>query len=196
MPRTLEELVDPEELDELAQHYGPFDRQHTVLPMSDGSLDFYRRAFRNRRGEILFVLCRQDGRILLHTKRSYPDGVYRLPGGGVDWGERASDALRREVHEETQFPVRDERFLGLLTYDFVGQAEPVRFVSYVFLVPNLNGEPQPLDQSEAITGFRWVSTTDLAGVADQLRGLEPEEGRREWGQFRAIGHDFVRKRDF
>jgi len=43
-----------------------------------------------RDGKILMVQHRHDG-------RSY----WTLPGGGVEWGESPSEAVVREVHEET-----------------------------------------------------------------------------------------------
>jgi ADP-ribose pyrophosphatase YjhB (NUDIX family) len=44
----------------------------------------------------------QDGRILLvHRLRAPERGCWNLPGGKVDRGECAADAVRREVAEET-----------------------------------------------------------------------------------------------
>ena len=192
MAKTLEDLVDLEELDELEDHYGAFQRRHFVLAMDSGSVEFYRRAFRNRRGEVLFALQRPDGSVLLHTKDAYPDGIYRLPGGGIDWGEPVRESLSREVFEETQVTVNDERFLGMLTYQFTGAEPEVPFVSYVFLVPNVQGEASPADESEGITGFRWVPPQGLSDASETLSALEDDApGRADWGRFRAIGHDFV-----
>jgi len=53
----------------------------------------------------------EDGRILLieHTKN---DKKYWLvPGGGIDWGESASEALIREFKEETSLDIEVEKFL-------------------------------------------------------------------------------------
>ncbi|MEK6247281.1 MAG: NUDIX hydrolase [Planctomycetales bacterium] len=194
MANTLEDLIDPVELDELKNHYGPFQRRYVTLDMDPDSVKFYNESFKNRRGEILFALQRADGRILIHTKKTYPKGVYRVLGGGIDWKEPIRSSLTREVHEETQFAVADEQFLGMLGYQLTSpqSQQSVPFVSYVFLVPGVEGEPSTLDESEGISGFKWVSMADLASVAETLRNLEDDHpGRADWGRFRAVGHDFI-----
>ncbi len=197
MPKTLDELLDEAELTQLQDHYGEYRRQHVRLRMEPESLDFYRRVFKKRRGEVLFVLCRGSGEVLLHTKQSYPEDLYRIPGGGIDWGECVRTSLSREVFEETQLDVQKEQFLGILTYEFHGQSGADRkaaipFVSYVFLVPEVEGEPVPLDESEKISGFKWVPLEELSQVAAKLRSMpEDEFGNPDWGRFRALGHDFV-----
>lgn len=51
-----------------------------------------------------YALCQdEDGRILL-TRLTYPEtkaGYWTLPGGGIDFGEAPSDAVLRELTEET-----------------------------------------------------------------------------------------------
>jgi len=197
MSSPFDDLIDERELAQLRSRYGPFPRHDVRLAMSAGSLAFYRRAFRKRRGEILFVLQRPDGDLLLHTKHSYPAGVYRLPGGGIERDEPVRHSLAREVLEETQFSVADESFLGLIAYEFTGSGPAVRFVSYVFQIPNIRGEPVPLDDSEGISDFRWLPPGQLPEVATVLKNLADDApGRSDWGRFRAVGHDFVAGLDF
>ena len=138
------------------------------------------------------VVERPDGTILLHTKHSYPAGAYRLPSGGIDWGEGVRSALYREMHEETGYEISDESLLGLLTYEFTHGKRAVPFASFVFRVPAGPGRPVPVDESEGISDFRWVPPDTLEGVAASLRSLpEDKPGRQDWGCFRALAHDFV-----
>lgn len=189
--------IDPEELESLRVRYGSFPLVEVDLPMEPRSLRFYRKVFKSRRGEILFVLRRASGELLLHTKHKYPPGLYRIPGGGIDWGEPVAESLSREVREETQLVVAGERLLGAIHYRFTNPSsehEDVHFVSFVFEVPGIEGEPEAEDESEGISGFKWIAVADLQAVADALRGLpEDEKGSGDWGRFRAIGHDFVRE---
>ena len=197
MPKQLGDLVDEAELADLRAYYGEFPLQHARLAMEAGSLDFYRRAFKNRRGEILFALRRPSGEVLLHTKHNYPPGVFRIPGGGIKWGEPVRASLVREVFEETQLGVEEEQFLGILTYEFhprdggAGKLV-IPFVSYIFVVPEVEGEPVPEDESEGISAFKWVPFKTLTQVAADLRALPRDaRGRQDWGHFRGLGHDFI-----
>jgi ADP-ribose pyrophosphatase YjhB (NUDIX family) len=52
-----------------------------------------------------YVLCRDDdGRILLTrfvAEGNPRSGWWTMPGGGMEWGEQAAEAARRELDEET-----------------------------------------------------------------------------------------------
>ena len=191
------QFIAAEELQDLESRYGAFSTINTDLKMASRSLRFYRKAFKNRRGEILFVLRRSNGDLLLHTKHKYPPDLYRIPGGGIDWGEPVPAALRREVWEETQFEVSNERFLGLIRYRFHSSdpeesQQDVHFVSFVFEIPDMEGEPAAEDESEGISGFRWIPVSELSNVARALKALpDDKSGSGDWGRFRAVGHDFV-----
>jgi ADP-ribose pyrophosphatase YjhB (NUDIX family) len=184
----LESLINPQEIEELARQYGPTERRSYLLERGGERREYWRRALAQRRGEVIF-LVRQPGGLILHTKDDYPPGTYRLPSGGVGWGESVLSALHREVREEMGLEIEVERFLGLLEYELRCEEETLPFVSYVFLVRGYGGEPAPQDEEEHITAFRQVPVAELAAVADSLRALE--EDWRSWGEFRAIAHDFV-----
>lgn len=192
MNDALSDPVDDKELAALTARYGPLVQQHHRISMQRESLDNYRRQLARRRGEILLVLCRPTGEVLLHTKHFYPPGVYRLLTGGIDHGEPVADAWHRELWEETQLRASGERLLGVVSYEFFGEGRSVPFVSYIFQLDGILAEPVPLDESEGISGFRWIPRAGLAEVAAQLNGLDrvsPETG--DWGRFRAIAHEFV-----
>ncbi len=199
MPNENDHCVAAEELETLENRYGKFPVEDVDLEMSPRSVRFYRKAFKNRRGEILFVLRRKSGKLLLHTKHKYPPDLYRIPGGGIDWDEAVPTSLRREVREETQFEVRQERFLGVIQYRFHASdsdapVQDVHFVSFVFEVPDVEGEPVAEDESEGISGFRWIKVGQLEAVSTALRALPDDRaGSGDWGRFRAVGHDFVLK---
>ena len=192
----LESLINPQEIEELARRYGPSERRCFSLERGGERCEHWRRVLTDRRGEVIFVVERPGG-LILHTNDSYPPGAYRLPSGGVGWGETVLSALHREVREEMGLEIEVERFLGLLEYeirceDFVELSrdeETLPFVSYVFLVKGGDGELVPQDEEEHITSFRQVPAAELAEVADSLRAIG--EDWRDWGEFRAIAHDFV-----
>jgi ADP-ribose pyrophosphatase YjhB (NUDIX family) len=184
----IESLINPQEIEELARRYGPSERRSHSLERGAERCEYWRRALAKRRSEVIFVVKRAGG-LILHTKDFYPPGTYRLPSGGVKWGESVLSALHREAREEMGLEIEVERFLGLLEYEIRCKEDALPFASYVFLVRDDGGEPIPQDEEERILSFRQVPVAELAAVADSLRGLEHDW--QDWGEFRAIAHDFV-----
>jgi 8-oxo-dGTP diphosphatase len=93
-------------------------------------------------------------------------GAWETPGGRVDPGERAEDALIREIEEETGFKVSITKFLGW--GQGIGclheKGNPThRFILY-FLCEIVSGEPK-IDENEA-SEYRWVTN-------DEFRRLDP-----------------------
>ena len=68
-----------------------------------------------RRGDSIFAARGYDS-----LKRQV---YYRPIGGGIDFGERAIDTVKREVMEEMQAEVADLRYLGTLENIFVYHGE-------------------------------------------------------------------------
>ncbi len=182
-------LIDFSEIENLSARYGPPQRRHYALKVGERMATHWREKLAKRRGEVVLVIRRPNGRILLHSKGFYPAGTYRLLSGGIEESESVLDALRREVQEETGLTVKIERFLGLLEYEFHYQGETMPFVSYVFFLRERGGVLAPGDESEAITAFREASVDEIGAVARALRSLPGDW--EDWGQFRALAHAFV-----
>jgi len=170
----------------LDERYGPFPRQHHLLAVEPEYARYMAEARLTRAGEVVLVLRRPDGQVLLHTKPFYPPGTWRLLSGGVDLRECPEEAILREAWEETGLPVRIERLLGVLTYELDGGDLQVPFASCLFLAATQGGEPAAQDAQERIGGYRWVQPEELAAVAAQLRSLPPPW--RGWGELRSLPH--------
>ncbi len=183
--------------------------QDVVLEVADPFLTGQRQTLMQdgRLGEICYVLFRDEPGcgLLLHTKRYYPQGGFRLPTGGILPGEDPVLTLCREVEEETGIAValpgavvqttqaRIETFLGLVAYQFrhPRRERPVPFCSFVFVVQApRDARLEPQDETEEIAAWRWQPPDRLADVARDLRTLA-DPYWRYWGRFRAEVHDFV-----
>jgi nucleoside triphosphatase len=57
------------------------------------------------------LILNPDNKVLLMRSHKW-NGMYVIPGGHIELGERMEDALRREILEETGLAIYDLEFLG------------------------------------------------------------------------------------
>jgi 8-oxo-dGTP diphosphatase len=106
---------------------------------------------------VVAAAIRRDG-LLLVAQRSRPSalaGLWELPGGKVEAGEHATDALSRECREELGVDVAIEERVGAdlpINADWVLRTYAARI---------LTGDPQPLEHLD----LRWVTPDALSGIA-------------------------------
>jgi len=83
---------------------------------------------------LALAVFRDGPRILVEDAEAWDrrDRFYRPPGGGVEFGERAIDAVRREMREEFDAEIRDVQALGTLESIFEYQGRPGHEI--VFLI--------------------------------------------------------------
>ena len=177
-----------QELQELALRYGrPLE---PIIALGDNS---YLAVATPRIAEVCLVLGRPGSTYLTMTKGFYPEGVYRLPTGGIELGEMVSEALEREIWEELGLEVTIKRYLAHITYQ---HNEGRLFHSHCFLL-EAEGEPNPQDQAEQISGFSNANITELLGIAGRLEALPEQQSEflkakwSDWGKFRAVVHRTV-----
>jgi len=186
-------LIHPQEVEALTRQFGEPRRQTCTMDVAHPTYDRWVRKVSTGpvacRGEVIMVILRPNGRVLLHTKDFYPQGVYRLLSGRVLWRDDVAHTLHREVREETSLDVTVQSFLGLIEYQFQCKESVLPFVSYVFELHEVGGELCCLDKGEGITDFREVSVGELSQVAAELEHLEPQW--QDWGNFRAVAHHMV-----
>jgi len=185
----LNDLIDEKEVADLARRYGPLERRHYVLEVGERVFTYWREERGDCRGEVALFILRPSANVILHAKDFYPEGVYRVPTGGIERGEDVVTAVHREAREETGLTVAIKRCLGVLEYEFRYRGETLPFVSYVFLLQENSGQLRPQDEGERITSFREVPLTELQAVAQNLRAIEADWS--DWGQYRAIVHSFA-----
>jgi 8-oxo-dGTP pyrophosphatase MutT (NUDIX family) len=182
-------LIDVDELRLLEQEFGTFRIEAATVPMNDAEFHHWYDAVaikRKRRGEVVLLIENNKGQILLHTKSFYPKGVYRIPTGGIHFGESVLAALEREMYEETGFNVLSKKLIALTLYQFTNSKSHVGFPSYLFRVKTTMTSPRPQDSGERITNFCWIDVSELEAVTDCLLNLN--EAWNEWGKMRAVPH--------
>jgi ADP-ribose pyrophosphatase YjhB (NUDIX family) len=92
----------------------------------------------------------EDG-ILLIKRKNPPEG-WAIPGGFIDYGERAEQAAIREAEEETSLKVVDLRLLGV--YSAPDRDPRMHTMSVVFIAQVLGGTPEAQDDALEIAVFR------------------------------------------
>jgi nucleoside triphosphatase len=100
------------------------------------------------------LVVRQDGKILLVRSHKW-GGLYSVPGGHVEFGEKLEEAVVREVAEETGLKVRPRQLL--LVQDAIYPAEfyrPRHFIFFDYLCDLVSGEVR-LDMDE-LQEYAWL----------------------------------------
>lgn len=175
----------------LIARHGPTVQRTSRFELDDCGYNYWLQAqARLRRAEVVMIVQRPDGQLLLHTKTHHPPGTYRLPTGGVLWGERVLDALEREQWEELGVRLPVASMPGIIHYILHHPQWTIPFTSFLFILPTAaEFVPVAHDPTEAISDFCWIPPEEIQRVADQLRGVSHIWA--DWGPFRAVAHDLL-----
>ena len=137
-----------------------------------------------RRHDVTFFVFDPGGRLALIQKPSYPEGVWRPPGGGVRPGERFETGVEREAKEELGVQIELERFLVSTEAIFRRADHVIEWRTHVFSAHTGEEQLRPIDTHE-ISDARWGTTEELAGP---IRERLLETGRALWC-YRVALHD-------
>jgi 8-oxo-dGTP diphosphatase len=106
----------------------------------------------------------RDGQVLL-VRRARPPagGLFSLPGGVVEVGETLTEAVEREVREETSLAIEPVALAGyrvVVARDGEDRVER-HFVILPFAARWVSGEPV---LNEELSEWRWVDPAAIAGM--------------------------------
>jgi 8-oxo-dGTP pyrophosphatase MutT (NUDIX family) len=130
----------------------------------------------------------QDGKVLLgqNTPGGVDEGLWTIPGGGIEDGETALEATIREVWEETNVDISGIELLPLSEEPPTGESEKtingqVKLVKMTFhdfqAVLPLEAAAIPVSDGDGFYRTRWVSAEELpelplaAGVRLRLQRM-------------------------
>lgn len=106
----------------------------------------------------------RDGKVLVVRRARKPAlDLYTVPGGVVEAGEALSEAVAREVREETALEIEVGALAGhreVIVRDGEGLAER-HFVILCFAARWIAGEPV---LNEELDDARWIDPAELAGM--------------------------------
>lgn len=106
----------------------------------------------------------RDGQVLIVRRARPPaQGVFTLPGGGVEAGESLTEAVKREVREETALdiePVAPAGYREAIRRDQAGRVER-HFVILAFAARWIAGEPR---LNAELTEAHWLRPSELTDL--------------------------------
>jgi 8-oxo-dGTP pyrophosphatase MutT (NUDIX family) len=106
--------------------------------------------------------------VVVIAKHSYPPGVYRVPGGGLNPGEPLEIGAAREALEETGLPFTPDHYVLRVSARFTCGQEHVDWTTHIVSGAEPRTLPAPIDVRE-IREARWVTWADLVGsIADLM----------------------------
>ena len=110
-------------------------------------------------------LVQKDGLVLLVRN---PRRGWEMPGGTIEQGEIITDALKREVFEESGIHCEPERLTGiyqnLAVKEGYGPLEGVKIppiINLAFICRYIDGEASVSEESEDV---RWVTPEEATGM--------------------------------
>lgn len=124
-----------------------------------------------------YGLARAGGTVLLsHLRRGDARGMWTLPGGGIDFGERPAEAVVREILEETGLTVRVDELLdgdAELLHSVADDGTPVHGhpVRFLYRVTVTGGTLGTLEVDGSTDEARWWpldALPELTPVADRV----------------------------
>ena len=115
----------------------------------------------------------KDGKLLMIRRAKEPGkGLWSIPGGRVENGEYLSQALVREVKEETNLDVEVRELLGILEVP----GDP-HYVILDHVAAVVGGDPKAADDVDAV---EWVDFEQIENRDCTPRLLET---LKAWGAF-------------
>ena len=114
------------------------------------------------------LLLNEKGEILLLKRSRQPEaGLWSLPGGAVEFGEKASDAIIREVKEETNLTGEDVTFIGFK--DYILEKEKSHWISLFFKIDCRSYEATNMEP-EKHSSLKWFKLDKLpTGITSNSR---------------------------
>lgn len=116
----------------------------------------------------------KEGHVLALEGRDQTAGCdfLRAIGGGIEFGERAEHALRREFMEELGVHVDAAVLLGVRENLFTYEGRPGHEIAHIFAVTSAELDAVPLDAALRIldegSRVRWVPISEIDAAARPL----------------------------
>ncbi len=106
------------------------------------------------------------------TKKFLP-GVYELPGGHIDFGEKVTDGLVREIQEEFGVQVRLGDPFAVFTYQ--NEVKGSHSIEVIYFAQLIDPETEPMMNPEDHSSCGWFSESELPKTFVSEKDTEDDE---------------------
>jgi mutator protein MutT len=107
------------------------------------------------------IIFNDEGKVFLNKRGQNARnerGKWEFPGGGVRFGEKLEDAIKREIKEE--FNIEIEILDQLKVSDHIIENEGQHWVSPTFVTKLVAGEPKIMEPDKC-DEFKWVDIVEI-----------------------------------
>ena len=108
------------------------------------------------------LIFNPEGKLFLMKSHKW-GGRYVIPGGHIELGESAEDALLREVKEETGLDISDIEFIGI--QEFIFDPEFWKKRHFIFLDYSCKTNSTKVTLNSEAQEFGWFSLDELSKLS-------------------------------
>ncbi len=105
-------------------------------------------------------------------------GFWEFPGGGVEFGERLIEAIKREFYEEYELDIEIVTLLDVSDHILVEEGQ--HWVSPTFIARYTGGTPR-IVEPEKCTAIGWFSLNDLPEPLSQVTQDDLRHYHQQYG---------------
>ncbi|MGC8533739.1 MAG: NUDIX hydrolase [Candidatus Parvarchaeum sp.] len=111
------------------------------------------------RGQSSISIIKKRDSILLDLRKTKQAKIWEVPGGGIEEGETAEEAVKRETKEEVDIDIDNPTWLG-------AKNQAIHWINagidHFFLSTSFSGKPTAVDIKDKETiGVRWIKISDI-----------------------------------
>jgi len=165
------------------------DLTYSSLPFNlDEDRGFHEHICR-RRAEVAYLLINPKKEVFIVRKRMYPEGVFRIPTGGVKHGETPLQAITRELVEETGMTMSPSAYALKIEYTLSWPGSTKTFATHLFVFHTADQNPVIIDKDKEHDTHKFVGPSELPQIFEILKRVQGPWNH--WAVFRSILHDRI-----